>query len=80
MSPWSSPQSSPVQSPGIVETLCTSKSSPIKMEMTGKVIPSVADASTPTNIMNHSGAAALITRHPEGSGKVSSCSFTYINN
>ena len=51
----------------------------MKMEMTGKVIPSAADASTPTNIMYHSGAAALTTHHAEGSGKASSCSFAYIN-
>ena len=49
------------------------------MEITGKVTPSTADASTPINIMYHSGAAALTTHHAEGSGKALSCSFVYIN-
>ena len=51
----------------------------MKMEITGKVIPSAADAITPINIIYHSGAAALTTRHAEGSGRALSRSFVCIN-
>ena len=50
----------------------------MKMEITGKVIPSAADAITPISTMCHSGAATFTTRHTEGSGRALSCSFVCI--